>query len=300
MKTKHLRPFLYLAVAFLSLGYFAPPTSAQKEFSVALPSVSFQYTKIEMSYREAAVQRGDGSVFTAEVVAEFVLFEDGRANGGFGMWGLAGPNVLSLYRVTEGRNNGPYWSFKATRLAAEPADQITIEARVGGGLVPQGSVTFVIHGTSGLHLTFSVPALVNDGCSGGRCTDPPPTFGLVHADPQTVLVETFTGNYTASFENVALVLSKGRAIGSLVLSSPNGSLQRIRIKGGEIDFHNGNVSWLRGQTTGSNADSSLVLIVIKDGPRPSEPCRIYDIAGTQVHAYFEAESRITALTVDPD
>ena len=219
MKAKQLRPILYVAVVLLSLGCFATSTRAQPHF---------QYDKIQIDYSLVRYERGDGSVFTDEFLAEFVLFPDGRANGGVGLWGVRG-SALSLYRVTEGRNNGPYWTFKATSLAAEPADQITIEARVGGGLVPQGSVTFVIHGTSGLHLTFSVPALVNDGCRGGRCTDPPPQFGLVQADPQTVLVETVTGNYTASFENVALVLSKGRAIGSLVLSSPNGSPQRVRI-----------------------------------------------------------------------
>lgn len=288
MKLKHWRPVFCLAVVFLSFGYFTSPTAAQP----------FAYGKIEILDQDLVVRRGDGSVFTAELLAEFVLFEDGRANGGFGMWGLAGPNVLSLYRVTEGRNNGPYWSFKATRLAAEPADQITIEARVGGGSVPTGSVTFIIDGVNGLHLTFSAPAVINDGCKGGRCTDPPPTFGLVQAEPQTVLVETFTGNYTASFENVALVLSKGRAIGSLVLSSPNGSPQRIRIKGGEIDFNHGNVSWLRGQTTA--ADPLPVLMVIANQDGPSEPCRIYDIAGTQVPAHFEADGRITALVVDPD
>ena len=288
MKSKHLRPIVYLFVAFLSLGYFVPSTSAQ----------TFAYGKIEIDDRAYLVRRGDGSVFTAEFVAEFVLFEDGRATGGFGMWGLAGPNVLSLYRVTEGRNNGPYWSFKATRLAAEPADQITIEARVGGSSVPPGTVTFIIDGANGLHLTFNTPALINDGCKGGRCTDPPPTFGLVRAESQTVLVETFTGNYTASFENFALVLSKGRAIGSLVLSGPNGSLQKIRIKGGEIDFRNGNVSWLRGQTT--TADPLPVLMVIANQDGPTEPCRIYDIAGTQVPAHFEAQGRITGLAIDPD
>ena len=290
MKSKHLRPIVYLYVAFLALGYFMPSTSAQ----------TFAYGKIEIDYIEVPVRRGDGSVFTAEFVAEFVLFEDGRANGGFGMWGLSGPNALSLYRVTEGRNNGPYWSFKATRLGPEPADQITIEARVGGGSVPPGTVTFIIDGANSLHLTFSARALINDGCKGGRCTDPLPTFGLVHAEPQTVLVETFTGNYTASFENIALVLSEGRAIGSLVLSGPNGSLQKIRIKGGEIDFRNGNVSWLRGQTTSPSADPLPVLMVIANQDGPTEPCRIYDIAGTQVPAHFEAQGRITGLAIDPD
>jgi hypothetical protein len=74
----------------------------------------------------------------------------------------------------------------------------------------------------------------------------------------------------------------------------------MRIKGGEIDFRNGNICWLRGQSTTPSADPLPVLMVIANGPSPSEPCRIYDIAGTQVPAHFEAEGRITALTVDPD
>ena len=286
MKLKQLRPVFYFAIVLVLLGHFAPSTSAQ----------SFAYGKIEMSYQRVDFRRGDGTVFNAEFLAEFILLSDGRANGGFGMWDLEGKDILSLYRVTEGRNNGPFWTFKATRLAAEPADTITINARVGGGSVPPGSVTFIIDGLNGLHLTFTAPGEVSD-CS-SRCTVPPPQFGLIRAEPQTVLVESFAGNYTASFENVALVLSEGRAIGSLVLSSPNGSLQRIRIKGGEIDFRNGNVSWLRGQT-GGTANPLPATIRIVNVDDPTEPCRIYDIAGTQVPAHFEADGRITALAVDP-
>jgi hypothetical protein len=288
MKVKQLRPIFYFAIVLLSLGCLAPSTSAQP----------FAYGKIEIEYQRTDFRRGDGSVFTAEFCAEFVLLSDGRAIGGFGLWDLEGKDVLSLYRVTEGKNNGPFWTFKGTRLAAEPADLITIEARVGGGSVPTGTVTFIVDGVNGLHLTFNVRAEVNDGCTSGRCTGPLPQFGLVRADAQTVLVETFTGNYTASFENVALVLSEGRAIGSLVLSSPNGSPQKIRIKGGEIDFRNGNVSWLRGQTS-TSADPLPVLMVIANQDGPTEPCRIYDIAGTQVPAHFEAQGRITGLAVDP-
>jgi hypothetical protein len=280
-----------IAIVLLSLGIFAPSILAQ---------TSFAYQRIKVGYQSVAVRRADGSVFTAEFLSEFVLFSDGRADGGFGIWELNGANVLSLYRVTEGRNNGPFWTFKGSRLAAAPADLITINARVGGGTTPTGTVTFIIDGVNGLHLTFNVRAEISDGCTGGgRCTDTLPQFGLVRADPQTVLVETFTGNYTASFENVALVLSDGNAIGSLVLSSPNGSLQMIRIKGGEIDFRNGNVSWLRGQTN-TTADPLPVLMVIANQDSPTEPCRIYDIAGTQVPAHFEAQGRITGLAVDPE
>lgn len=291
MRAKQSGRWMFLiAIVLLSLGIFTPSILAQ---------TSFSYQKIKVGYQTVEVRKADGSVFIAEFLSEFVLFPDGRADGGFGIWELRGPNVLSLYRVTEGRNNGPFWTFKGSRLAAEPADLITINARVGGGGAPAGTVTFIIDGVNGLHLTFNVRAEISNNCTGdSRCTSPPPQFGLVRTDPQTVLVETFTGNYTASFENVALVLSDGNAIGSLVLSNPNGSLQRIRIKGGEIDFRNGNVSWLRGQTT--SADPLPVLMVIANQDSPTEPCRIYDIAGTQVPAHFEAQGRITGLAVDPD
>jgi hypothetical protein len=287
MKAKQLRPVFYFAIVLLSLGCFAPSTSAQP----------FAYGKIEMTYQRVDFRRGDGTVFNAEFLAEFVLFPDGRANGGFGMWDLEGKDILSLYRVTEGRNNGPFWTFKAKRLAGDPLDVITINVRVGASIVPAGSVTFFEVSTSSSQVTFTAQGEVSN-CS-SRCTEPPPQFGLIRSEPQTVLVESFSGNYTASFENVALVLSEGRAIGSLVLSSPNGLPERIRIKGGEIDFRNGNVSWLRGQTSGSaNPTPDTIRIVNADSP--TEPCRIYDIAGTQVPAHFEADGRITSLVVDPD
>jgi len=286
MRLKQLRPIFYFAIVLLCLGSFAPSTSAQH----------FAYDKIQIDYTIAQVQRGDGSVFTSEFLAEFVLFTDGRANGGIGIWDLEGKDVLSLYRVTDGRNNGPFWTFKAKRLAGDPLDVITINVRVGTRIVPAGSVTFVDISTSS-QVTFSAQAEVTN-CS-SRCTEPPPQFGLIRAEPQTVLVQSFAGNYTASFENVALVLSERRAIGSLVLSGPNGFLQRVRIKGGEIDFRNGNASWLIGQTGGSaNPTPTTIRIVTVDDP--SEPCRIYDIAGTQVPAHFEADGRITSLVVDPD
>jgi hypothetical protein len=285
MKLKQLRPIFYFTIVLLSLGLFAPSTSAQ----------SFAYGKIEMNYREVQVLRGDGSVFTAEFLAEFILFSDGRANGGFGMWDLEGKDILSLYRVTEGRNNGPFWTFKAKRLAGDPLDVITIDVRIGGSVAPAGSVTF-FHVTTSSQLTFTAQGEVSN-CS-SRCTEPPPQFGFIRAEPQTVLVESFAGNYIASFENVALVLSEGRAIGSLVLSSPNGLPERIRIKGGEIDFRNGNVSWLRGQTGGSaNPTPDTIRIVNADDP--TGPRRIYDIAGTQVPAHFEALGHVSGLAVDP-
>lgn len=293
MKVRHLAPsIIYSAIALLSLGHFASSSKAQS---------GLNYQKIEITYQRGDFRRGDGTVFSGDIAGEFVLFSDGRATGGLGLSEIAGANTLSLYRVTEGRNNGVFWSFKATRLAPEPPDAITISARAGGTTVPPGSVTFVIDGVNGLHVTFTVRAVLNDGCSGGRCTDPLPQFGFIRADPQTVLVETFTGNYTAYFDNIALVLSGGNAIGSLVLSSPDGSLQKIRIRGGEIDFRNGEaqVAWLRGQTVPPSGDPLPVLMVIANQDGPTEPCRIYDIAGTQVPAHVEVQGRITSIAVDP-
>lgn len=258
--------------------------------------VRFAFQKLKAGYQTVDVRRADGIVFRAEFLSEFLLFSDGRASGGFGIWELNGPDVLSLYRVTAGRNNGPFFTFKATRLANspnEPADELTINVRVDGGSAPTGTVTFIIDGVNGLHLTFAAKGAVTQG-------DTAPQFGLIRAEPQTVLVESFTGNYSANFENVALVLSEGSTIGSLVLSSPNGTLQKIRIKGGEIDFHNGSVTWLRGQRTDTSADPLPVLMVIANQDGPTDPCRIYDIAGTQVPAHFEAQGRITGLATDPD
>jgi len=79
MKLRQLRPIFYFAIVVLSLGGFAPSTSAQ---------TSFAYQKIKVGYQPVQVRRGDGSVFTAEFLAEFILLSDGRANGGFGIWDL--------------------------------------------------------------------------------------------------------------------------------------------------------------------------------------------------------------------
>ncbi|HEX3248780.1 MAG TPA: hypothetical protein VHS05_05080 [Pyrinomonadaceae bacterium] len=250
------------------------------------------FERLKTDYQVVEVRRTDGNVFRAEFLSEIVLLPDGRATGGFGIWELHGPDVLSLYQVSEGRNNGPFFTFKAKRLTVVPADEITINVRVGGS-APTGSVTFIIDGLNGLHLTLTAKGTQTQ-------TDTLPQFGLIRAEPQTVLVETFTGNYTAGFENIALVFSGGSTIGSLVLSSPNGTLQKIRIKGGEIDFKNGSVSWLRGQRTEPSADPLPVLMVIANQDGPTEPCRIYDIAGTQVPAHFEAQGRITGIATDPD
>ena len=275
-----------------SLGLFLLGSLAH----AAAAGVRLNYHKIVVDYQTVAAQRADGSVFRAEFAAEIILFDDGRGNGGFGMWELNGPGSLSLYQTVSGKSNGPWFNFKANRLVS--GEPIAVAVRTGA---PTGTVTFIIDGVNGLQVSFSTRGELSTGCIGDRCTDTLPEFGLISAEPQTVLVQTFTGDYTARFENVALVFSKGKAIGSLVLSSPDGTLQKVRIIGGEVDLGNqaGATAWLRGSTTTSQDAQPLpVLMVINTGDF-SEPCRIYDIAGTQVPAHFEAHGRITGLATDP-
>jgi hypothetical protein len=42
-----------------------------------------------------------------------------------------------------------------------------------------------------------------------------------------------------------------------------------------------------------------IMIMIRPHPDPSEPCRIYDIAGTQVNStvHFEAEALVTRFPI---
>jgi hypothetical protein len=270
------------------------------------------YARINIDDQVVELRKADGTLSSGEFLSEIILLPDGRANGGFGIWELGAPDVLSLYHVVAGhrdvdRRTGPFYSFRAERLAPLPATEITITLRPVQSQAPSptGKVTFLIDSVShdGAPLSFSANGQVNQDCVGpAPCDAALPEFGLVRALPQTLLVQTLTGNYTANFENVALVFSRGGAIGSLALSLPGGAVQNVHIVGGNIQFRNGEATgaWLRGRTPSTGADQLPVLMVIANQESPSEPCRIYDILGTQVGpSRTEVQGRITGLVIDP-
>jgi hypothetical protein len=277
------------------------------------------YARINIDDQVVELRKNDGTISSGEFLSEIILLPDGRANGGFGIWELGAPDVLSLYHVVKGqrivdRRTGPFYSFRAERLAPLPGTEITITLRpVQSQLpTPNGTVTFTITlefvdndsiGHDGAPLSFNANGQVSQGCVGpAPCDSALPEFGIVRALPQTLLVQTLTGNYTATFENVALVFSRGSAVGSLALSLPGGAVQNVHIVGGNIQFRNGEATgaWLRGRTPSTGADQLPVLMVIANQESASEPCRIYDIVGTQVGpTRAEVQGRITGLVVDP-
>jgi len=113
-------------------------------------------------------------------------------------------------------------------------------------------------------------------------------------------VETISGNYTANFQNAALIFPSGHAIGVLALSGPDGAPRSLRIVGGEIQTpHAGAIAALLKSTNPATppARPLPVLLVIAD-MQESEPCRIYDILGTQFPpAHFEANAYNSRLTI---
>jgi len=302
MKSRYFKILsVCLSFGLLSLGAFSVPAAAQQMFA---------FTKVYVDYQVVEVRKADGTISSAEFLSEIILLPDGRANGGWGMWELGTPEVLSLYQVTEGRlisnrRANPSYSFKAQRLEPLPAKEITITLRPVPNQPPTGSVRFIIDSVShdGSPISFNANGQVSPGCVGpAPCDAALPEFGLVRAMPQTLLIQTLTGNYTANFENVALVLSRGSAVGSFALSLPGGEVQNVHIVGGNIQFRNGEAmgAWLRGRASPTEEDQLPVLMVIANQESASEPCRIYDIAGTQVGpARAEVQGRITGLVVDP-
>jgi hypothetical protein len=305
MTTKILRQLAGLAaIALLALGCFS---------IAAAQHIEFVYQKIVWEYQTVKVTRENGSVFDAEFLGEIVVLPNGRANGGFGIWELNGPNVLSLYHVVEGTKDGANFTFKARPLSPLPNTQGLLTVRMQArrdapppGLAPAGSVVFIDNtiGQSQGRLEFTANGEVQERCIGGRgCDQALPEFGFIQADPQTVVVQSLAGTYTASFEHVTLVLSQDRAIGALSMSDANGDVQKVRIVSGNINFRDreSQTTWLRGRATNSpSAQPSPVLMVIANRDFfETEPCRIYDIVGTQSASSSEITGRITALVSDP-
>ncbi len=293
-------PLAYLVLSLLWLAGLTAPAAAQAQV--------INFSKIIFATQTVEVRKADGSIANAEFLFEAVLHPDGRANGGWGMWELSTPPALTLYRIVGGRvssdnRSGPFFEFKAQRLSPLPSDEITISLRpVPGqnGSNPKGQWTMVVQDAAARELL----SFVAEGRV--RPVSPIPTltdlvidsFGYINALPQTVVVQTSRGSYTANFENVALVFPSGNAIGLLALSGPDGTLRNFRVLAGEVQFHNGVVSRVllharQVDTEGPTRSPLPVLIVLADRQDVSEPCRIYDIAGTQVHAHFEAQANIT-------
>lgn len=288
--------FIFAACSFLWSG--AATVSVAQHFS---------YSKIEWKYQQVELHGAHGSVSTGEFASEVVLLPDGRAIGGFGIWELGTRNVLSLYRVVEGRvvnRLGPFYEFKAKRLGPSlpPEDEITISMRGAPGRTPTGSVTFLIDGINsagGQPLSFEAVGTVNSHTPLPTLTDLIlDDFSYVEAPLQTVIVQSLKGSFAARFQNFALVFPDGDAIGVLTIAGP-GDPNEFRITRGRTS--RGAVAGVMLASLDNHAADPLpVLMVLADRQDFSEPGLGYQILGPGIGpVHIEVQARITGLAVDP-
>ena len=301
MKSQYARSIVYTTFALIVFACSSISASAQW---------SLNYGKVEIEYQRGDFRKADGSSFTAEFAGEMIILEDGRANGGLGVWE---DDVVSFYRVTEGNvtsdNQGTLfkWQFHGQKIGeTSGAQEIVITVPAKHGHVPQGSVRFVVDGLQALDgqpVEFRANGSIHKGSVPNLdLLNKQFKFEYVNAPSQTVVVQTLQGVFTGTFEHSVLIFPSSDAIGFATLgeSSLNPLPNAIRFTnvrtepdrkgiGGDIVLH--------GRTAG-DAQPLPVLMVIKGGDF-SEPCRIYDIAGTQVgtFAHFEAETLITRFRI---
>jgi hypothetical protein len=279
-------PKTIFCLALLLLGGLSAPVAAQE----------LRVRKIDVMHQTVEVLHADGSISSAEFLSEMILLPDGRANGGWGMWERGTPDVLTLYRVVEGRvsfdgRRGPFFEFKAQRLSPLPGDEITISLHPAGGGTPTGAVTFRVDGAGD---TFSFEAK-------GKVLQLPPdssadfNLGYISAPPQTVVVQTLRGSYTANFANVALVFPSVGAIGLLELTAPGGELVHYGAFDGRGIYRSTDSGHTWVQVTlqlrrlGAPPQEEAAIAIIRPAPAPAQECLIYDLLGTEVHAHFEAQ-----------
>jgi hypothetical protein len=322
MKPRHFT--LLIANLALSLGLLSGLSSPAAGQEPIAPTFYVSNT-----HQMVEVRKADGSISSAEFLAEIILLPDGRANGGFGLLERGTPDVLSLYRVSEGRvssdrRTGPTLEFTAHRLSPLP------EAGIQGSLliakqqarrqiispdmdpaerlanpelpaVPaDGSVRFLLDPVDPGG-TFSFEA-------NGRVLQLPPDslpdfdLGYINAPPQTVVAQTPRGSYSAFFENVALVFPSVGAIGLLALSptdnapGSNQGFGRWEVSLGHISTHEDDTRvLLHAHAANTRTPGGEITVTIRPDTDRSEPCRIYDWVGTQVHASFEAQAVITVF-----
>jgi hypothetical protein len=307
MRLKHFTlPLAYLSFLLLWLGVLSAPVAAQPERGFFL--VTFDRPE------PVTVHHADGSISRAEFVAEFIFYPDGRANGGWGLRGLgtAPAPALTLYRVVAGQlSSNNILTLTGQRLSPLPAEEITIRLQPSpagqSAVPPAGSVRFLVDmipSADGEPISFVTE---------GQVLPPPPSptptltdfvignFVYINAPPQTVVVQTPSGSYTAYFTNVALIFPSGAAIGSLTLAEPEGSTAesnqgfgRWEIFAGRVlsRFPEGKYLLLRARPLDTkHAAGGEITIILRPGPDPSEPPK-YWVFGTELPPHFEAQTSV--------
>jgi hypothetical protein len=269
----------------------------------AAEEVHFNYNKIVFNHQTVELRKADGTVSSAKFLSEIILLQDGRANGGFGIWEPAAGDALSLYRIVEGKRNGSRFTFKAQRLSPLPALEITVTFAPAPITQPTGTVTFLIDGVTradGGPISLIANGTVDQGSGSIGFLNAYFTFVLINAPQQSVAIATLTQLYISRFENVALVFPSVGAIGLLKLEAPSGEPVQYHYGTGVYKTIDGGQTWMIAASAENNlTPGDGIMIMVRPHPDPSEPCRIYDILGTQVnsHLHFEAETLVTNFTI---
>ncbi len=265
---------------------------------------TFQYSRFNFDSQAVELRKADGTVAAAKFLSEIIILKDGRANGGFGILETGPKEALSLYRVTEGRRTGLSFTFKGQRLFPLPALGVTVTFQWPQGTGPDGSVRFIIDlpipgDVNSLSLTAN--GTIADGSSSLDLINSDFTFASLDAPPQTVEIATLTDFVIGSFNSAALTFPTVGVIGTLDLTLPGATPAHYYYGPGVYKTMNGGSSW----AFMAMADNRLIpgdriMIMVRPHPDPSEPCRIYDILGTQTPSlkHFEAETLVTSFKIE--
>jgi hypothetical protein len=124
----------------------------------------------------------------------------------------------------------------------------------------------------------------------------------VIAPLQTVEVQTPRGDYAANFEAILLVYPDGNAGGLLTLSPPDSAARSNQGFGKwevtlahVLDRAEGKYLTMRARPLDRTPGDDITVVIGPDSA--SEPCRIYDILGTQLNAlHFEAQTRFEVIS----
>ena len=292
MKKNYLKIFIgYSAITLILL--FSSFTATAQHVRV------FDGTTWIIPPQTVSLQKADGSVSTAKFIAEIILLSDGRANGGWGVWeqNLSRP---ILHRVVSGKKRGSLSSFNAIQLSQQPASEITSTFQETSSVTPTGTVTFFIDGiptSDGAHASLTANGRLEKLSGTINIINASFTLTFVGAPPQTVEIATLTDFVTGTFSTSALIFPTVGAMGFLRITTAT-SDEPHYYGTGVYKSIDGGRSWMIALSAQNPlTPDDLDMIMIRPHPDPSEPCRIYDIAGTQVTdaRHFEAETDVTSF-----
>jgi len=294
MKQNYLQASVGFAAITLLL-LVIPPTATAQQVKV-FDSTTFASI---VPAAPVSLHNADGTVTTAKFLFEIILLDDGRANGGIGVW-ESHVSAPLFYRVVSGRRRGAFYAFKAARLS-NPALEITVNFQPVGDSTPTGSVTFFI---DGIPRGDGTPSSLT---TNGRLEKVKAPFIYladfsavqhINAPSQTVQIATATDLVLATFSTTVLVFPTVGAMGFLRMTTPSGETTDHFYGTGVYKSVDGGRTWM----FAASAENPLtpgdpIMVMIRPHPDPIEVCRIYDIAGTQVSVpmHFEAETDVTTF-----